>query len=383
MNDSQTHFSYRWLSNIGELSATTWQAFFADNPFTDHGFLLALEQSGCVSEATGWQPKHLVIYQDDRIVALAPGYLKTHSYGEYVFDWAWAEAYEKNALDYYPKWVSGSPFSPVEGPRIAIKHTNPALIYNYISQLLDEQCQTHGWSGWHINFCDQQQAKALNEHSAMLRLGVQFQWFNRSYTHFDDFLQQLMARKRKAIKKERAKITQQNITIQWLQGEQITSSVVEQFCEFYQRTYLKRSGHLGYLNPQFFSLLQHLMAEKIVIMQAKQNDQLIAATLSFIDGDTLYGRYWGANAEVDCLHFELCYYQGIEYCIKHNLKCFHSGAQGEHKISRGFESVFTYSAHAIAHPEFRLAIADFLQRESSHLKIYQQQCQTLLPFKHQ
>jgi len=376
-----SRFRHHWFSAISEIDANIWQSFFGDNPFTDHAFLFALEQSQCVSKTSGWQPLHLAIYENDEIVALAPGYLKGHSYGEYVFDWAWAEAYQQHGLAYYPKWLCGSPFSPIEGERIAIHANDSGAVNEYIVQLLNEHCRKNGWSGWHINFCPKQQVNDFVDLNAMARIGVQFQWFNHSYKSFAAFLQNLNARKRKAVKKERNKITQQGITIKWLQGNQITREVVSQFCEFYQRTYLKRSGHMGYLNHEFFILLHALMLDKLVIMHALKDEKVIAATLSFKSDGTLYGRYWGASEEVDCLHFELCYYQGIEYCINNELNCFHSGAQGEHKIARGFEPVFTHSIHTIIDQNFSLAIADFLKRERRHTLAYQQHCETLLPFK--
>ena len=374
-------FSHQWFTSISDLDAKLWNRFFGDNPFTEHAFLYALEQSQSTCEATGWQPLHLVIYDNQHIIALAPGYLKSHSYGEYVFDWAWAEAYQQHGLAYYPKWLCGSPFSPIEGERVVIHHAQPEAVSHYISEVLNQQCQEHGWSGWHINFCPKQQTELFAGHNAMLRTGVQFQWFNRGYDNFTDFLQSLNARKRKAVKKERNKIAQQNITIEWLQGDQINRAVMSQFCEFYQRTYLKRSGHMGYLNHEFFILLHALMADKLVIMQASLDGHVVAATLSFKSENTLYGRYWGAVDEIDCLHFELCYYQGIEYCIANQLQCFHSGAQGEHKIARGFEPVFTHSLHTIINEDFSHAIADFLKREHLHTVAYQQHCKSLLPFK--
>jgi predicted N-acyltransferase len=377
------HFSHRWLSSIEEVDPIHWQTLYENDPFTDHAFLYALEQSQCVNHNTGWQPHHLAIYDRDILVALAPGYIKSHSYGEYVFDWAWAEAYEQHNLDYYPKWLCGIPFSPIEGQRIAIKHDHPQLVYQYLSEHLTKHCTEQGWSGWHVNFCQQEQAKQLQAHKTMLRTGVQFQWVNKNFTCFDSFLATFNARKRKLVKKERAKIAAQGITIEWLQHEQITPAIMQCFFEFYQRTYLKKSGNLGYLNLAFFMLLQALMADKLLIMFAKKEDRIIAATLSLKSEHTLYGRYWGANEEVDSLHFELCYYQGIEYCIKHKLRCFHSGAQGEHKIARGFEPVYTYSAHCIINTDFGHAINDFLQREQQHIEIYKQQCHGLLPFKNE
>ena len=375
--------SHQWFTSINQIDANEWQRLFGSEPFTCHAFLYALEQSQCVHEQTGWQPKHLAVYENNKLIALAPGYLKSHSYGEYVFDWAWAEAYEQHGLEYYPKWLCGVPFSPIEGKRIAIEHNDHDLVYHYIKEQLNTHSIDQNWSGWHINFCEQAQANSLCTERVMQRVGVQFQWFNKGFNTFDDFLQTLTARKRKTLKKERAKIVQQNIAIEWLHGVQITPEIMQLFCEFYQRTYLKRSGHLGYLNMEFFILLHALMSEQLVIMLAKKDDKVIAATLSLIGENTLYGRYWGANEDVDSLHFELCYYQGIEFAIKHNLSCFHSGAQGEHKIARGFEPVLTYSAHHIVDGDFSNAISDYLKRESQHIHIYKDQCAELLPFKNE
>lgn len=374
-------FTHHWYQSIDEIDQTQWQRLFGNEPFTQYAFLYALEQSKSVSAQSGWQPYHLAVFEGTKLIALAIGYLKSHSYGEYVFDWAWAEAYEQHGLAYYPKWLSGVPFSPIEGKRIAIEHANPARVYEYIIAQLNLHSIEQNWSSWHVNFCDESQAKFLTFEHAMLREGVQFQWFNKGYNSFEDFLHTLSSRKRKSLKKERAKITQQNITIQWLTGSEITIEIMQAFCEFYQRTYLKRSGHLGYLNMDFFVLLHTLLAKQIVVMLAKKADSIIAGTLSFVGENTLYGRYWGASEEVDSLHFELCYYQGIEYAIKHKLACFHSGAQGEHKIARGFEPVTTYSAHHIVNNDFRNAIDDYLVRERQHIALYKAQCASLLPFK--
>ncbi len=374
-------FTHRWFTRIADIEPAIWDSFFGSHPFTSHAFLSALEQSGCVSEDSGWQACHLAIYEQNRLVAIAPGYIKGHSYGEYVFDWAWADAYAQHGLDYYPKWLCASPFSPIEGARVAIHHPHPEQIYAYLTQLLTTECAVQGWSGWHINFCPQAQAQALLQSPCLPRLGVQFQWFNRDYLDFDAFLAGLKSSKRKVIKKERLKVQQAGFSIEWLQGKQLNPALLSEFSGFYRQTYLKRSGHTGYLNENFFQLLGECMPDKVVLMCAKKQERLIAATLSFVDEGTLYGRYWGALEEVDCLHFELCYYQGIEYCIQHHLKCFHSGAQGEHKIARGFEPVMTHSVHDIVHPDFKRAIADYLTQERQNMQRYHLQCESLLPFK--
>ncbi|MCG9735272.1 GNAT family N-acetyltransferase [Pseudoalteromonas sp. D15MCD-2] len=378
-----SEFSHRWFNQISEIDATLWQSFFDDTPFTDHAFLAALEQTGCVSEESGWQPMHLAIYQQEQVIALLPGYLKYHSYGEYVFDWAWAEAYQQHGLEYYPKWLCGVPFTPIAGQRISINHNNPTEVYAYTQHVLTATAAQLGWSGWHINFCHQQQATALTSDTVMQRHGVQFQWFNEGYNCFEDFLASLTARKRKSLKKERAKITEQQIAVEWIEGADISKQHMQQFSHFYRQTYLKRSGHNGYLNTAFFELLQQSMADKLVLMFAKYQGEVIAATLSFKDQNCLYGRYWGTNYELDSLHFELCYYQGIEYCIANKLKQFHSGAQGEHKISRGFKPVSTYSLHHIQHGDFAAAISDFITRERQHMALYKAHCESLLPFKQQ
>lgn len=376
-------FTHRWFQRITDMDAAIWTDFFGTNPFTLHTFLNALESSQSVSQGSGWQPYHLAIYEGNRLVALAPGYIKSHSYGEYVFDWAWADAYAHHGLNYYPKWLCGSPFTPVEGERLAIKHSHPELIYQYFSQMIEAECLRHGWSGWHINFCTHLQSQALSQYQGLPRQGVQFQWLNRGYRSFDDFLAQLKASKRKVIKKERKKIQEQQIQIEWLQGTALSKEWMSLFYQFYQRTYLKRSGHTGYLNPAFFESLVTLMPDNMVLMLARKDQQIIAATLSFVDSHTFYGRYWGAFEDVDCLHFELCYYQGIDYCIRHQLGCFHSGAQGEHKIARGFQPVFTDSVHGIIQPDFRQAIADYLSQERRHMQLYHDQCANLLPFKNE
>ncbi|OUL56175.1 GNAT family N-acetyltransferase [Pseudoalteromonas ulvae] len=373
-------FHHQFIDDLSNIAPAIWDALFESDPLVSHAFLLACQQSGAASIQSGWHAQHLVIYQESVVMAILPGYLKTHSYGEYVFDWSWAEAYQQHNLPYYPKWVCGVPFSPVSGTRIGCKKLDDPLI-QYISDTLNSHCQQQGWSGWHVNFLPKEHSDPLSHGNTMQRIGVQFQWFNRGYTDFEHFLARFTARRRKTLKKERQKALADNLSIQWLEGDEITTELMDQFTHFYQQTYLKRSGHLGYFNQNFFRQLQHNLRDKLVIMVAKKDHDIIAATLSLKSHDTLFGRYWGAKEHYDFLHFELCYYQGIEYCIKHGLACFHAGAQGEHKIMRGFEAVFTYSNHAIIHPEFSAAIGHFIDRETTHLREYQQQCLTLLPFK--
>ncbi|MDP5212222.1 GNAT family N-acetyltransferase [Pseudoalteromonas tunicata] len=375
-------FQFEFIDDLTQIKAHTWDALLHGDPFVSHAFLLACQQSQAANNASGWYARHLLIYHHSQLAAVLPGYLKTHSYGEYVFDWSFAEAYEQHNLAYYPKWICAVPFSPICGNRIGCVELNNELI-DYINQVLTTTCQQQGWSGWHINFLPQPHSDQLAQIPVMQRIGVQFQWFNQSYHNFDAFLARFTARRRKTVKKERQKALADNISIEWLEGEQISSELMAQFTLFYQQTYLKRSGHLGYFNQDFFAQLHRTMANHLVIMLAKKDHEIIAATLSLKNQHTLYGRYWGAKDNYDFLHFELCYYQGIEYCIEHKLMCFHAGAQGEHKIMRGFEAVVTYSNHYISHPDFSRAIGSFFQQERQQILHYQQQCLSLLPFKNE
>ncbi|KZW98980.1 hypothetical protein JL49_19975 [Pseudoalteromonas luteoviolacea] len=381
-------FEHRFIDAVSKVSRADWQRLAGDTLFTSYEWLHALEQSQSVGGHTGWQPHHLVIYSkhQQHPIAALPGYIKSHSYGEYVFDWAWAEAYERHNLEYYPKWISAVPFTPVVGPRLLCQSHSNAL-HQYILDTLDQAATEHAWSGLHINFEPITQSWPKGE--LMERHGIQFHWHNRSYANFDAFLDTMKARKRKMIKKERAQISKSDIQVRWLNKAQITPDVVYQFYLCYCRTYRKRSGHNGYLTQQFFTLLFANLPDNTALCCAYRNDEnypdsgFIAASLYLQDGNTLYGRYWGALEESEHLHFELCYYQGIERAIKHGLQRFDAGAQGEHKLLRGFEPIYTHSFHTLTNPLFKQAVAEFITTERNQLAHYFQQCQSLLPFKEQ
>lgn len=350
-------------------------------PFLSKAFLQSLETSGSVGVNTGWQPAHVELIHAEGS-AFMPTYVKTHSWGEYVFDWAWADAYQRNGLNYYPKLVSAIPFSPATGPRVAFtgsgEHRQACkALFDQVKELAEERQA----SSWHLLFPDAETLSCFEHPELMLRTGVQYHWLNRNYASFDDFLAGFTSRKRKTVKRERRRIDEQGIQVEILPGENIDPTLWALFYQLYQSTYLKRSGSGGYLSQSFFVQLGKAMPENIAMSVAKIDDKIIACALYFHDADTLYGRYWGCAGEYDCLHFELCYYQGIEYAIEKGLTRFDAGAQGEHKILRGFEPVETHSLHWIRHPDFASAIADFLARETAEIKRYMNQASLALPYK--
>jgi hypothetical protein len=351
-------------------------------PFLKPAFLQALVDSGSVGPNTGWLPDHITIEKNNRTQAFMPTYLKDHSWGEYVFDWAWANAYQSNGLDYYPKLVSAIPFSPVSGPKAEFAH---GLDHGELSQQLIEKAIARAVeldaSSWHLLFPDNQTLLNFNHPELMDRSGVQFHWFNRNYQCFDDFLATFVSRKRKMVRKERRRITEQNIDIKVFEGAEINRDLWTFFYRLYQNTYLKRSGSGGYLTAEFFVRLGETLADNLAMAVATKDGERIACALYFHDANTLYGRYWGCVREYEYLHFELCYYQGIDYAIANQLQKFDAGAQGEHKILRGFEPVETHSLHWIKHPDFARAISRFLDQEKSSNKAYIVSASSVLPYK--
>ena len=371
----------RILDSIHQFEPQQWNRLCNEQyPFCRFEFLAALEDSGCTTAATGWQVAHLVVEDQGQILAALPGYVKTHSYGEYVFDWAWADAYHRYGVNYYPKWISAIPFTPCAGPRLLAKEFSAELIAQ-ICATLDHLCAKREYSGWHCLFPDARQSEAFSMHGAIQRLGCQFHWFNKNYRNFDDFLAQMSSRKRKNISKERRQVGEQGFHFRIKESTQISASDMDLFHNLYRNTYLKRSGHNGYLNNAFFQQLLVNFSDHLVLISAQLHENVIAAALFVRDENTLYGRYWGCFEEYQFLHFETCYYQGIDYAIAKGIQRFDGGAQGEHKIARGFEPVVTYSNHHLRAAEFRAAIADFLQQETEHIHHYIAEANTLLPFK--
>lgn len=376
--------SAEFLTSIGEVGEAEWEGLCGtDYPFLRHRFLLGLEQSGSTTADTGWQPCHLLLRdQSDRAVAALPLFLKGHSYGEYVFDWSWAQAWQQAGLLYYPKLVSAIPFTPATGPRLC--HA-PDLTredaWSAATAAIQEFAERQALSGWHLLFPPEQDSELLLSRGYAQRRAVQFHWFNENYASFDDFLATFSSRKRKSLRRERRLVQEQGLQLETLEGDAISGADWETFHYFYQLTYAKRSGHGGYLSREFFTGVAAGMGDQVIMVVARLDGEAVAAALYFRSGDTLYGRYWGCKQEFDCLHFEACYYRGIEYCIEHGLARFDPGAQGEHKIQRGFRPVETFSNHWIADERLRAAVEDFARREAPHIEAYRREAETLLPFR--
>ncbi|MEM8659598.1 MAG: GNAT family N-acetyltransferase [Pseudomonadota bacterium] len=374
-----------FLTSLGKISATDWNAITGeDYPFGRHEFLYGLEQTGCANAETGWQPCHLVLKDKQGIMAVMPLYLKSHSYGEYVFDWSWADAWRRSGLEYYPKLLTAIPFTPATGPRLFTREeANSTEMWLIALEAIRHLAEKQSISSWHVLFPDEEIASGLLSQGLHRRSATQFHWFNEGYHSFNDFLDGFTSRKRKSLRRERTRVAQQGLELSTLQGNEITPQDWLQFHRFYQMTYAKRSGHGGYLSREFFTETAATLGDQVVMVLAKKAGVAVAGALYFRSTDTLYGRYWGCEREYDCLHFEACYYQGIEYCIANGLQRFDPGAQGEHKIQRGFKPITTYSNHWIADEGLSSAVEAFTRSEESHNQSYLSSAASLLPFKQQ
>ncbi|MDD5321824.1 MAG: GNAT family N-acetyltransferase [Methylococcales bacterium] len=370
------------INSMTQVDCADWNRLTGDAyPFLRHEFLLALEQSGSVSGHTGWSPSHLLVIDEDELIALMPLYLKQHSWGEYVFDHQWAQAYQQQGLAYYPKWLTAIPFTPCQGARIVTKAAvDPLGVMQLLLAFIKQLSEQRGISSWHCLFPASQQLELLQSLGLNIREGVQFHWFNQGYRDFNDFLQTLSASKRKMLKRERRRVNEQGVRLLRIAGPDVSDSQWQVFFQFYTMTYLKR-GSQPYLNLGFFQQIAANMGDQLMLVLAIKDNKYVAAALSFVGADTLYGRYWGCYEEYNSLHFEACYYQGLDYCIEHGLKQFDSGAQGEHKISRGFEPITTYSAHWLKDERLAKAIEHFLAREQKAVRLYKQDAASYLPFK--
>ena len=363
----------RIISDFSTIDERDWdQLEHENNPFLSWSFLHALEASGSVAAKTGWQPHHLAVFQDGQLTAFAPTYIKTHSHGEFVFDWAWADAYHRHGLDYYPKLLTAIPYSPVTGPRLLIRkgHPDNVALRKILLRLAADECDRQNFSSWHCNFTSTADAKALERAALMKRRDLQFHWLNQGYESFDAFLQQLRSRKRKNIRRERRQVHDAGVRFEWKSGRELTRQEMDFVYLCYSNTFHAHGNHAA-LQPGFFRLIADGLADQMHVSLAIRNETPIAMSLFLSGGNRLYGRYWGCVEEVPGLHFEAAYYQGIEHCIEHGISVFESGAQGEHKISRGFVPSRTRSYHLVRHEGFRSAIAEHLKRESHWLKSYQ------------
>lgn len=384
----------KFVKSIEEIGQSRWNSIVGnENPFTRYEFLHALETSGCTNEQSGWSPYHVAIYQsaqpkqedstENGLICIVPLYLKTNSWGEYVFDWSWANAYQSHGVDYYPKFVTAAPFTPSTGSRFFVAaefeaHTRDLM--QYVATKIKQEAELIGASSWHILFPTQLENAYLDSIGIRTRIGTQFHWHNRNYKCFDDFLGEMTSRKRKSIRKERKQVADQGITFKRTEGVEISDQQWESFYFFYQSTYLMR-GQQGYLSQQFFRAIGKTMPEQILLINAVQEGREIAAALFFKNADNLFGRYWGSSADYQFLHFETCYYQGQDYAIEKGIVTFDSGAQGEHKIQRGFEPLITYSNHWLAHTAFADAVKNFLEEERPHIEGYRKSAEAMLPYK--
>ena len=372
-----------FVDSIEKISKEDWESVLNNKyPFLQYDFLKTLEVTKCVSPEQGWTPFHAVVSEGEMIVAIMPLYIKTDSQGEFIFDWSWADAFYRNGLEYYPKLVSSIPFTPASGPRILFTDQSKSLIIiKEVSSALKRISQEQSFSGVHILLAEKDEINKFSREDFSLRTSYSFHWFNNNYESFDSFLKDMTSRQRKNIKKEREKIAKQGITLSRIKGEDISHEMIETFYQFYQVTYLKR-GMRGYLNFKFFeSIIKHSPDSILLVMAQNSDGNYVAGALNFYDDQKLYGRYWGCLEEYDSLHFETCYYQGIEFCIEHGLGSFDPGVQGEHKIKRGFCPIETYSAHWIRDARFKEAIDDFLERERTHILEYNYDRRSMLPFK--
>ncbi|MBN9047880.1 MAG: N-acetyltransferase [Rhizobiales bacterium] len=355
---------------------------FPDNPFVSHDFLSSLEQSKSVGGRTGWMPRHLIAETSPgEIVGVAPTYLKTHSRGEYVFDQGWADAYEQAGGNYYPKLQVAVPFTPVTGPRLLARQGQQQdAVASALGDALAELTRRNGLSSAHLTFLTQAEWRMLGDKGFLQRTDQQFHWDNAGYARFEDFLTALSSRKRKAIRRERRDALANGVTIHRLTGSDLTEDVWDAFFAFYMETGSRKWGR-PYLTRDFFSLIGERMAERILLVMARRAGRWIAGAINFIGRDTLYGRNWGAIEHHPFLHFEVCYYQAIEHAIDTGLQRVEAGAQGEHKLARGYLPSTTYSAHYIAHPGLRRAVADYLERERAYVEAAGEELAAAAPFR--
>ena len=369
------------VSSLAEIGEPAWSELLAHqadaNPFLSFAFLHALHESACVNADTGWQPQYLVLWHGAVLAAAMPLYVKSHSYGEYVFDWAWADAYQRHGVEYYPKLLSAIPFTPVTGGRLLARDdaARAALL-----AFLQEQQQACGLSSCHILFPPEAQALQLQQAGYMLRSNIQFHWINAGYRDFDAFLGTLESKKRKNIRAERRKVAEAGVTLRQVSGSDASLDDWRLFHRCYANTYAEHRSS-PYLNLDFFLRIGRTMPGNIRLVIAERGDVGIAAALLIHTEDTLYGRYWGALEHVPCLHFETAYYQPLEFCIEQKIATFEGGAQGEHKMARGFLPQKTWSAHWLAHPAFFDAVKHFLQRENGGIENYIDELTERNPFK--
>jgi predicted N-acyltransferase len=363
------------IDTLAAVEPRAWNALVNQHPFLRHEFLHALHETGCACESTGWVPHYLTLWQGESLVGAMPLYLKSHSYGEYVFDWAWADAYHRHGLVYYPKLLGAIPFSPVTGPRLlAGDAATRALLVRAAIRLARET------SSLHVLFPTEPEAREMEAAGMMLRRSIQFHWENRGYASFEEFLSELASAKRKKIRQERRRVQESGVRLRRLPGGEIRDEHWSFFTRCYNSTY--RAHHsTPYLDLAFFRRLGETLPEHVLMVLAELDGKPIASALNLYSPTTLYGRYWGSLRHVPLLHFEACYYQALEFCIERGIRIFEGGAQGEHKLARGFMPTQTWSAHWLRHPEFSDAVEAFLARETAGIERYVDELNERSPFR--
>src|SRR5579863_4429162 len=368
-------------TSIDDITPGDWNRLAGDDPFLSHEFLAALEHSGSADARNGWRPQHLSCRDDDgALLGALPLYLKSHSYGEFVFDWAWADAYQRHGHSYYPKLVSAVPFSPVPGPRlVTAEEADRDAVSGRLLDAVHALAKERSASSIHCLFPLEQELPLWRAKGFLTRRDCQFHWHNHGYRDFEHFLEGFTAEKRKKVHRERRRIAEAGIEMRVLGGAELDVSLMDSLYRFYAATYFKR-GRTPYLKRPFFDELQKTLPASLVVCFAFLHGAAVAAAICLRSGDTLYGRHWGSEQEFHSLHFETCYYQGIEYCIRQGLQHFNPGTQGEHKISRGFEPTYTWSEHWLARPEFQAAIDEYLKREEHLITAYFLETGEHLPF---
>lgn len=371
------------IEQLEAISPAEWQRLgAADYPFLSHAFLLALERSGCVGRQTDWQPAFLTLSDEQGLAAAVPAWRKLHSYGEFVFDFAWAQAYARHGLDYYPKLTVAAPYTPATGPRLLLREDQAGTpLRRQVLQTLGEWSDAAGLSSTHLLFIDEADHLAISaDEEWLLRTDVQFHWHNQGYADFEDFLASFTAEKRKKARRERRRVAEAGIHFETRFAAEASREEVLLAWQLHRLTFLRR-GNEPYLNADAFLQLAQTLGESMLFKFAVHRGEIVAVAVFFVGGQTLYGRYWGAVDTFHSLHFETCYHQGIALCIERNLARFEPGTQGEHKVSRGFVPQLTYSAHRIAEPRFRAAIKDYLQRERVAIDRYAEQIGEHVPYR--
>ncbi|MFM7706548.1 MAG: GNAT family N-acetyltransferase [Gammaproteobacteria bacterium] len=371
------------LERLDDIPAKEWDALGDPRfPFLRSTFLAALERGGSVGKRSGWQPFFVTLTDERGLAAAAPGWLKTHSYGEFVFDFAWAQAYARHGLVYYPKLVVAAPFTPATGPRLLVRHgLDRATVVPQLLGALEDAADERGLSSTHVLFPDEADRSIVAAREGwLMRRDCQFHWRNRGYGCFEDFLAGFTAEKRKKAKRERRRVVEDGIRFRAVRGDEATRTEVLTAWELHRTTFRQRGGE-PYLSAETFVAIARSMGGSLLFQFAMQGEEIVAVAVCFIGGDTLYGRYWGAAGEFHSLHFEACYHQGVEYCIAHGLARFEPGTQGEHKVARGFEPTATHSAHRIADPRFARAIADYLRAEGAAVDEYAAGIRAHVPYR--